>query len=254
MESRMEKYYKDDLSSFNRTKRNEKLYRDISSEISNFDNLPIPDNSNEIDINGLKEIISSRDEYRKAKELGKTVTLERRLSNMEEEVPKDSKRIYDINVLLENAKNEINKNAEVNKEEDKIINANFLTNLEDANIPYKEDLENTEDLVETVSNVHKEVSSTDSLPLDILADLKGDDNTEITDPIVKEEVTMIKKIKEGETFYSGSFNFTKKDFDEDDDEKLFDEKSHTGIKVFFLIFGLLVLGVAMYFIITKYVI
>ena len=29
--------------------------------------------------------------------------------------------------------------------------------------------------------------------------------------IVKEEVTMIKKIKEGETFYSGSFNFSKKD-------------------------------------------
>lgn len=31
MESRMEKYYKEDLSEFNRTKRNEKLYRDISS-------------------------------------------------------------------------------------------------------------------------------------------------------------------------------------------------------------------------------
>ena len=66
---------------------------------------------------------------------------------------------------------------------------------------------------------------------------------------------MIKKIKEGETFYSGSFNFSKKDFDEDDDnEKLFDEKSHIGIKVFFLIFGLLVLAASMYFIITRYVI
>ena len=75
-----------------------------------------------------------------------------------------------------------------------------------------------------------------------------------TDPIVKEEVTMIKKIKEGETFYSGSFNFSKKDFDEDDDdEKLFEEKSHNGIKIFFLIFGLLVLGAALYFIITRYV-
>ena len=64
---------------------------------------------------------------------------------------------------------------------------------------------------------------------------------------------MIKKIKEGETFYSGSFNFSKKDFDEDDDEKLFDDKSHNGIKIFFLIFGFLVLAAALYFIVTIYV-
>lgn len=248
MESRMEKYYKDDLSSFNRTKRNEKLYMDISSEMSNMDNLPIPDNSNEIDINGLKEIIFSRDDYRKARKLGGSITLKD--DEISDKKIRNDNRIYDINVLLENAKNEINKKAEVNKEENKVINTNFLTSLEDANIPYVEDFE---EIAEEV--IPKKVSSTDSLPLDILADLKGDDNTEVSDPIVKEEVTMIKKIKEGETFYSGSFNFTKKDFDEDeDDEKLFDEQSHTGIKVFFLILGLLVLGVAMYFIITRYVI
>lgn len=252
MESRMEKYYKEDLSNFNRTKKNEQLYRDISSEISELDNLPIPDNSNEIDINGLREIVSSRDEYRKAKELGKTVTLKRR--EITSDIPKENNRIYDINVLLENAKNEINKSAEVNKEE-KRINTNFLTNLEDANIPDIPEVDDAMALSEEVPKDDKEQkeSNTDSLPLDILVDLKGDDNTVVTDPIVKDEVTMIKKIKEGETFYSGSFNFSKKDFDEDDDEKLFEEKSHTGIKVFFLIFGLLVLGAALYFIITKYV-
>lgn len=250
MESRMEKYYKEDLSEFNRTKRNEKLYRDISSEISELDNLPIPDNSNEIDINGLREIVSSRDEYRKAKDLGRTVTLPRR--EVTNEVPKESSRIYDINVLLENAKNEINKNAEVNNEETK-INTNFLTNLEDANIPNIPEADDAMELSEEVPSIDKKESNTNSLPLDILVDLKGNDNTVVTDPIVKEEVTMIKKIKEGETFYSGSFNFSKKDFDEDDDEKLFDDKSHNGIKIFFLIFGFLVLAAALYFIITRYV-
>lgn len=249
MESRMEKYYKEDLSSFNRTKRNEKLYREISSEISNLDNLPIPDNLSEIDINGLKEIISSRDEYRKSKELKERDTFRREEILREEQ--KENNRIYDINVLLENAKNEINKSAEVNKEEDKKIDANFLTSLEDANIPVADD---AIELSEQLPEQEEKESNTDSLPLDILVDLKGDDNTSVTDPIVKEEVTMIKKIKEGETFYSGSFNFSKKDFDEDDDEKLFEEKSHTGIKIFFLIFGLLVLAASMYFIITRYVI
>ena len=95
-------------------------------------------------------------------------------------------------------------------------------------------------------------SITDSLPLDILTDLKGSDNTVVTDPIVKEEVTMINNIKDGETFYSGSFNFSKKDFDESDDD-MFEEKSHTGVKVFFLIFGLLVLAAGIYLIITRYV-
>ena len=63
---------------------------------------------------------------------------------------------------------------------------------------------------------------------------------------------MIEKIKDGETFYSGSFNFTKKDFAEEDDD-FFEEKSHTGVKVFFLIIGLVLLAAVIYLAITKYV-
>ena len=96
-------------------------------------------------------------------------------------------------------------------------------------------------------------SNTNSLPLDILMDLKGSDNTVVTDPIVKEEVTMIKKIKDGETFYSGSFSFTKKDFDEasEGDEELLEDDSHIGLKIFFLIIGILILIGAVYLILTK---
>ena len=244
MESRMEKYYRENPEYYKRSKRNVNLYKDIDNDINDLENLPIPDNSNEIDINGLKQIISSRDEYRKAKDMGRTITRKR----VEEEPREEKRRVYDINVLLETAKNEVNKNNEV--EGKKLINANFLTDLDDAKIPNNDIVE----VSEVSQNKEKETSNTDSLPLDILVDLKGTDNTVVTDPIVKDEVTMIEKIKDGETFYSGSFNFSKKDFDEDDDdEKLFEEKSHNGIKIFFLIFGLLVLGAALYFIITRYV-
>ncbi len=244
MESRMEKYYKENPEYYKRSKRNEALYRDITRDMNDLDNLPIPDNSNEIDIDGLKQIISSRDEYRKAKDMGRTVTRER----VVEEPKEDKRRVYDINVLLETAKNEVNKNNEV--EGKKLINANFLTDLDDANVPSNDFVE----VSEVTSEKEKEVSNTDSLPLDILVDLKGTDNTVVTDPIVKDEVTMIEKIKDGETFYSGSFNFTKKDFaDEEDDDNLFEEKSHTGVKVFFLIVGLLLLAGVIYLAITKYV-
>ena len=251
MESRMEKYYKEDLSTFERSKRNANLYKDVSNQMSEFDNLPIPDNSNEIDIDSLKKMISSRDEYRKAKELNRVPASNNAYVKEDVSLKKDNNKIYDINVLLENAKNEINKGNKL--DDNKKINTNFLTSLEDANIP----LPNNDDAIEvsttTFDNSNKVPSNTDSLPLDILVDLKGDDNTAVTDPIVKEEVTMIKNIKDGETFYSGSFNFSKKDFDEDDDEMFITEKNHTGIKVFFLIVSLLAIGAIVYLIITKYV-
>ena len=117
MESRMEKYYRENPEYYKRSKRNVNLYKDIDNDINDLENLPIPDNSNEIDINGLKQIISSRDEYRKAKDMGRTITRKR----VEEEPREEKRRVYDINVLLETAKNEVNKNNEV--EGKKLINA-----------------------------------------------------------------------------------------------------------------------------------
>ena len=158
MESRMEKYYRDDLSTFERTKKNEKLYKDVSSQISDLDNLPIPDNANEIDVNGLKDIISSRDEYRKAKELGRTFVSNK--PRMEEEIKirdKNENKIYDINVLLENAKNEINRSATVSN--DKKINVNFLNGLEDANIP------DSDDAIEILEDKEFNTVSTLSFPI-----------------------------------------------------------------------------------------
>lgn len=243
MESRMEKYYKEDLSTFERSKKNRELYKEVADTISDLENLPVPDNSNEIDLDGLKKIISSRDEYRKVKELERTNTYNKPL--IEEEPQKE--KIYDINVLLENAKNEVNRsNAVSNK---KLINANFLTSMEEDSIP------NSDDAIEVsipMLNKNDSVSNTDSLPLDILMDLKGNENTVVTDPIVKEEVTMIKSIKDGETFYSGSFNFSKKDFDVEKDDDFIEEKSHTGLKIFFLVLGIAILLVAIYLILTKY--
>lgn len=246
MESRMEKYYTKDLSNFNRTKKNQELYKDISKEISDLDNLPIPDNSNEIDLNGLKEIIYSRDEYRKSKETNNDFN-----ENLENSLDEKEARVYDINVLLENAKNEINRSSEVTKT--RKINHNFLTNLEEEKISFeKKVLPANDDAIEISDEVVKRQSNEDSLPLDILMDLRGNDNTVVTDPIVKDEVTMVKKIKDGETFYSGSFNFTKKDFDEEDDDLLKEDK-YLGLKIVFTVLGLLLLGASIYFILTKYV-
>jgi len=246
MESRMEKYYKDDLSNFERTRRYENLYKDVTDELSKMDKLPIPDNANEIDLDGLKEIISSRDEYRKNKELSRTMKMNLQ-EDIEEEVKKQDNKIYDINVLLENAKSEINRSASVTG--NRLINANFLTTMEESGVPSSDD---ATEISEEVVNKHSD-NNGDSLPLDILMDLKGSDDTIVTDPIIKDEVTMVKEIKDGETFYSGSFNFSKKDFDEDDDEDFLEENDHSGIKIFFLIFAFLLLAAAVYLVLINYI-
>lgn len=247
MESRMEKYYEKDLSSFERTKKNQDLYRNVFREMSDLDNLPIPDNANEIDLDGLKKIIYSRDEYRKSKEQ-ETISVEDNQSIQPEKRLQSEKKVYDINVLLENAKNEINRSNDAINE--RKIKHNFLTSLEEEKIPYHDDAIE----LSNMETEKKEDANDDSLPLDLLVDLKGDDNTVVTDPIVKDEVTMIKKIKDGETFYSGSFNFSKKDFDEaEEDEDTSDNTFGSIIKIIFLIFGLLIVGAAIYFIMTKYI-
>lgn len=240
MESRMEKYYRENIQD-SRSQKNEKLYREVSREISDLEKLPVPDNSNEIDIAGLREIIS-RDEYRKAK-----LHEEPEEKPRYEEEKKEEKRVYDINVLLKNAKQEVDRSNSVSN---KLISKTFLTNLEDAPIPDNSD---ALELATPLNSEEKKKANTDSLPLDILMDLKGNDNTVVTDPIVKDEVTMIRKIKEGETFYSGSFNFTKKDFDEEEDESFIEEDKHIGLKVFFLVIGIVVLIVVLYLIIKTYI-
>ena len=246
MESRMEKYYKDDLSNFERTRRYENLYKDVSGELAKMDKLPIPDNANEIDLEGLKEIISSRDEYRKNKDLSRTMKMNIR-EDVEEEVKKQENKIYDINVLLENAKSEINRSASVTGS--RLINANFLTTMEDSGVPSSDD---ATEISEEVVNKNSD-NNGDSLPLDILMDLRGSDETMVTDPIIKDEVTMVKEIKDGETFYSGSFYFSKKDFDEEEDDDFLEENDHSGIKIFFLVFAFLLLAAAIYLVLINYI-
>ena len=66
MASRMDKY--SDETFEERTTRNKDLYNTIYGQRSRFEDLPIPDNTNEIDIESFKNITLSRNEYQKKAE------------------------------------------------------------------------------------------------------------------------------------------------------------------------------------------
>lgn len=252
MGSRMDKYDKNsDVPK--RTDRNKELYKQIYNAYDDFENLVVPSNAKEIDLAGLKKEITSRDEYRKVKDYGditnnkvvrkEIITLEQKKEN----------EIYDINELL-------NKAVSDNKKEDEeqintITTDSYLkklkldetrTNLDAVKEMYEEIKKETEDESE-------ELLKTANLSLEILSDLKGEnDNTMIEAPIKNEF------LDDDQQFYSNKYKFTKNDFDdkelydEEDDslEEELEETNNNG-KFFFKIL-LLIFGIAMVVVIGIY--
>ncbi len=289
MQSRMEKYYKQDLSEFKRTNKNASLYKEVYGEYSNLDNLPIPDNTNEIDITKLKQIIESRDDYHKAKEahesnVGTSDSTKINYDSLkeEDEIRKQEQKIYDINKLLEKAKND---NKKLKEASQKLIdtNYNFLSTLQDSELSISE-IEKAKEALENKQNVNKiderkyqtkrvlddptvdQLIPTNSSPLDLLSDLKPTEDTIVTQPInqddaiKKEDVPVLDpigkkdEVKESEeSFYSGSYKFSKKDFDGGmSDEFLPEKRNHYFLKIMFLLFGIAICGTIIYFFIRYY--
>ena len=103
----MERYYKKEEQGNSRTKRNTKLYNSIYSygKYSNIEGIASIDNTNEIDITKVKQMIETREKYQAERRY-------RRLINEEQvqELPKVTKRYeeeertYDIMDVLTKAK------------------------------------------------------------------------------------------------------------------------------------------------------
>lgn len=248
MESRMDRYYEKDISEFSRSKKNASLYKEIYDNFDDLEDLPVSNNTNEIDLDNLKSLLSDKTQ--------KVVKIEEDYDVRETDV-KSEDRIYDINTLLENAKKE---NAKIKKE---VINdrsiPNYLAELDSDTLTKEiinsydgEEDDDTPIVREKESLTSSSISismNTASLSLDILSDLKPSGNTMVTDPIVEESE---KEIKE---FYSGKFEFNSEDFDTEEEDNDFDDLkgNYTVLKVFLLIVGLSLLVVGVYFVLKMYV-
>lgn len=252
MESRMERYDEVDINDYQRSKKNATLYKEIYGNYSDLEDLPIPENTNEIEIDSLNSIVGSRVSKRKEEVKNQDYELEDLEDNHE-----DNEKVYDINELLEKAKVE---NAKVKKEETVNKNMpNYLANLESdkstKDIISKYD-GNDDDDMPIIKEVVIEEEVNDkkgdsTLSLDILSDLKPSGNTLVSEPMITEEDIKENQDKE---FFSSELKFDKKDFAKgDDDEEFFEEENnHTFLKVILIIIGLSSLFTAIYFILKEY--
>lgn len=248
MASRMDKY--SDETFEERTTRNKNLYNTIYGQRSRFEDLPIPDNTNEIDIESFKNITLSRNEYQKKAE-NKNIEP---ISKEEEESILERTGSYDINEMLKKAKDS---NTFISEKKNNNSNRKYLKVLDiDKNLT-KEDVDKEEYL-----------SHNTTLSLDILSDLKPTNNTLVTDPIkddsleetkslLKEMTAKMETIKtitpkeenkeNPKDFYSGTYKFSKEDFDNDFASDLVPNRGNTFFKTFLVILTILVItGVTLY--------
>lgn len=250
MESRMEKYHEIDIEEFQRSKKNADLYKEVYGNYSDLEDLPIPENTNEIDIENLKSLVTGRTAKRKETIEKEELIIEETMTITKEE------KVYDINTLLEKAKEE---NAKIKKEIPINKNIpNYLANLESdkttQEIILKYDKENDDDLpivkevkyTTTEINLNNQDINTSNLSLDILSDLKPTGNTQVSEPI-KDEIKALE-----EEFYSGKLDFSKEDFEDNEEELLYEENNHLFLKILLIILGISTLLVAAYFILKEY--
>ena len=236
MQTRMEKYYDhDDLKVPLREEKNISLYENINNyEVDDYkieSNATVIDHdAQNIDVEKIKKILDTK--YNKEPK--------RRSIVIEDEpnVPNidlDDTREYDINAILEKARSEKEDNYEqerlkkVRDTQYDILNSLDLdTNKEEK--PQDEELVN---LINTINMHELDTKKEEINPLDILTDLKGDDNTVVagakseaeslneTVPIMSlEDAEIAKKEAENKNYeLTNTLAFTQSDFDDFNDLK-----------------------------------
>ena len=251
METRIDKF--NESTSMSRVAKNSSLYKEINdSELDNFNvrsNATVIGNQEkEIDVEQIKKIIDKR--YNSApRRRSIRIEPQEQVSRLDNDDTKE----YDLTKVLEKAKDEKVETYEENRAK-KLRNTQYdiLNNLnleakkeeikEEKKIDPEENLMNLINTI-TINEAKKQESKkADVDPLDILTDLKGEDDTQVYDSITT--VTKITEIKEKEkekiesnkdkeidnSFYTENL-FKKKDFEEDSKDFIDDEKLGIGIKI-----------------------
>lgn len=247
METRIDKY--NESRSMSRVAKNSDLYKEIND--SALDNFSVRSNATvignqekEIDVEQIKKILDKR--YNSAPKR-KSIRI-----GPQEEVSRisvDDTKEYDLTKVLEKAKDEkVETYEEIRAKKLRNTQYDILNNL---NLDVKEDTEEKkidpeENLMNLINTItineakKKERVKEDIDPLDILTDLKGEDNTQVYDSITS--VTTITEVKEKEkenkdkeevidnSFYTDNL-FKKKDFEDDSNDFVDEEKLGIGIKI-----------------------
>ena len=254
MNSRMDKYASNTTTS--RTSRNKKLYDDLYSDTS-YNNSVVLDDSKEIDINKIKELLDKQKSNDKRKTIRPTTDIYKDIDIIKDEV---NEKVYDINEVLKDAKSKRDILEEAN--EKRKTNSKYQSHLE-----IEKELEKTRKVYDRLLQEETELldimNTLTNIPTnngtDAYKDLTSEANKFKTGTVEVKEITKeLEKaddnVDDDSTEYStNTFMFDKRDFVTE--ESLKEHMKGTNNFIKFLIF-LLTIAVLLgaYYVITKYII
>ncbi|MDD7630476.1 MAG: hypothetical protein PUJ60_05475 [bacterium] len=221
MKSRMDKYYSEN-ELMQRTSKNDSLYDELYREKQTLsDNMVVLNDADEIDINKIKSMIDSRENYKRAKRFENVVSPTN--NNKDEEIDYKFDEIddsnYDINEIIE-------KKRSTNEEENRVrkLDTKYESTMEELSEEFLTHEQQLRDLFDTVTQ-------TNLAKTDLFSNLREDDSEKTKDETKEEE------------FYTNTSKLEKEDFDDE-----FLEKS-SNAKVFIIITIILMIiaiGVILY--------
>lgn len=221
MKSRMDKYYSEN-ELMQRTSKNDSLYDELYREKQTLsDNMVVLNDADEIDINKIKSMIDSRENYKRAKKFEDVVSPTK--NNKDEEIDYKFDEIddsnYDINEIIE-------KKRSTNEEENRVrkLDTKYESTMEELSEEFLTHEQQLRDLFDTVTQ-------TNLAKTDLFSNLREDDSEKSKDETKEEE------------FYTNTSKLEKEDFDDE-----FVEKS-SNAKVFIIITIILMIiaiGVILY--------
>ncbi|MBR1417273.1 MAG: hypothetical protein IJ572_05640 [Bacilli bacterium] len=210
MESRINKYNNNDNSTLSRTKKNQNLYSEINDlRMDTFDvnsnSMIISNNGKTIDIEKLRDMLDKK--YREEPKSKSLVNIDE--DEHDDKIDLDETREYDINEILSKARKE-KENEDYEVERLKKLRNTQVDILSDLNIESLKEVENgkavsleegdkLKTLIDTI-NLTEETNAIKNMdPLDILSDLKGDEDetkvegvNELTKEIMRQALSDMK--------------------------------------------------------------
>lgn len=221
MKSRMDKYYSEN-ELMQRTSKNDSLYDELYREKQTLsDNMVVLNDADEIDINKIKSMIDSRENYKRAKKFEDVVSPTNNIKDEEIDYKFDEidDSNYDINEIIE-------KKRSTNEEENRVrkLDTKYESTIEELSEEFLTHEQQLRDLFDTVTQ-------TNLAKTDLFSNLREDDSEKTKDETKEEE------------FYTNTSKLEKEDFDDE-----FVEKS-SNAKVFIIITIILMIiaiGVILY--------
>lgn len=234
MASRMDRYYKGE----ERSKKNQSLYEQINAlgTYTNIEGVVDISNSNEIDINNIKELIGKNNHHEE-----KPVHI-----NTEEIIEEDLKeeKNYDLRDLLSKAKTN-HSDSDVKHRNLKKRQYQVLKKLHEEN-PENEEIDKLLNTLALGNSISDDLGLFDDLKSDTMVGTEAESMKKVLDEITTnqeenvDEKTKIDLDGLDKSFYTSSFNITDKDFEDLSSLNSNIEKNNKLIRIAIFVFSTLI--------------